>query len=360
MAGQGKFFIYTIDKLHVKYLISIQTYTRFVFSENTEWHFSTTDTSGNNKMECPEMKLVRTSSKFKFKIQILKPDDSGSYFEFGEFIINPESDFTEDEKAYFHEKIDDSGTCFINLNNRTFYDPLITTHIPTRFYKKKKRKPKVNLDLKNISNLLVSANTSKVKAWQKSTYNGVFLINQVVEFLGLIFMSISNFEIALDSNVNFGSKIWQAIKDPNLVPYINGKSYEEIESDKRIKGFSLHHSVTRRKMVDMTVYISQSEKNLRLKSYNKSREVENNSFKKQYILDKAGKSCDLFRLEITVKNSWIIPMITKLYGKDRTDDFFMGLSNETELEQMFRFWIDKLIYFKQSGTSKRINLFDVI
>jgi len=199
-----------------------------------------------------------------------------------------------------------------------------------------------------------------VKTWSQVSSNGIFLLNQIADFLGIHFLSFTNFEIALDGNSNYGSKIWQAIRMPELVPFINGKSYEDIDSNKRLDGIGLHYSVTRKRQVDMTLYISFKDTNLKLKSYNKSREVEKNKYRKSYILNKVGKDCELFRLEITATDNQIKPLINKLYGKNREADFIHALTDEYALKNIFEYWIEKLIYFRLGNKEgQKVSILDL-
>ncbi|MDD4993534.1 MAG: hypothetical protein PHR83_15010 [Paludibacter sp.] len=364
MAGQGIFQVFTIDKIGVRYMIPKTVFDKFILNSKTEWHFSTDDPSGENIMQLPEMKIVRTDKKLRFKIHILFPHDSTDYFEFGDFVISHESKLSIEERTLIGEKIDDSGACYINVNNEVFYNPLITTNLPATFYKKKgtraKATSKVKVKPTNISLHAQLAQPQAVKTWTQTSTNGIFLLNQIADFLCIQFLSFTNFEIALDGNMNYGSKIWQAIRKPELIPYINGKSYEDYESDKRLDGIGLYYSITRKRQVDMTVYFSFKDSTLKLKSYNKSREIETNSFRKRYILNKIGRDCELFRLEITATEKQIRPLINKLYGINREADFIHALTDEYELKRIFEYWIEKLVYFRLGDKAgEKVTIFNL-
>jgi len=360
MAGQGVFQIFTIDKLGVRYMIPTIVFNKFMLTKKTEWHFSTNDVSGGSNLELPEMKLIRMKNKLRFKIFILFPYDSTDYFEFGELVISPESKLTIEERTLIGQKIDDSGACYINVNNQVFYNPLITTNTPDTFYKKKGTRIRSKVELINISLQTSTIQPRTVKKWSQVSSNGIFLLNQIADFLGIHFLSFTNFEVALDGNSNYGSKIWKAIKTPELVPFINGKSYEDIDSNKRLKGIGLYYSITRKREVDMTLYISFKDANLKLKSYNKTREIEKNKYRKKYILNKVGKNCELFRLEITATDKQIIPLINELYGQNSEADFIHSLTDEYELKHIFEYWIEKLIYFRLGDKEgQKVSIFDL-
>ncbi|MEI7504355.1 MAG: hypothetical protein WCJ61_13830, partial [Paludibacter sp.] len=173
MAGQGVFQIFTIDKLGVRYMIPTIIYDKFLMTNKTEWHFSTDDTTGENILELPEMKLVQQKNKLRFKIFILLPNDSTDYFEFGDFIISQESKLTVEERTLIGQKIDDSGACYINVNNQVFYDPIITTYLPETFYKKKGTRVrtinKVKVEPTNISLQAALAQPQTAKTWTANT-----------------------------------------------------------------------------------------------------------------------------------------------------------------------------------------------
>jgi len=186
------------------------------------------------------------------------------------------------------------------------------------------------------------------------------LLNQIADFIGVHFLSFTNFEIALDSNVNYGSKIWQTIRKPEIVPFVNGKSYEDYESGKRLEGIGLYYSITRKRQVDMTIYFSFKDSTLKLKSYNKSKEIESNKYRKKYILDKLGRNCELFRLEITATDKQIRPLINKFYGNNREADFIHALTDEYELKRIFEYWIEKLIYFRLGDKAgQKVTIFNL-
>jgi hypothetical protein len=317
-------------------------------------------------MQLPEMKITSTGKKLRFKIHILLPYDSTDYFEFGDFIIIPESKLTVEERTLIGEKIDDSGACYINVNNEVFYKPLISTYLPATLYKKKgtraraTSKVKVKVKATNISIHAQLAQSQPVKTWTQNSSNSIFLLNQIANFLGVHFLSFTSFEIALDGNVNYGSKIWQAIRKPELIPFINGKSYEDYESDKRLDGIGLYYSITRKRQVDMTIYFSFKDSTLKLKSYNKSKEIETNSYRKRYILNKIGRDCELFRLEITATDKQIRPLINKLYGINSEADFIHALTDEYELKRIFEYWIEKLIYFRLGDKAgEKVTIFNL-
>ena len=346
MAGQGIFQVFTIDKIGVRYMIPKTVFDKFALTSKNEWHFSTNDSSGENIMQLPEMKIVRTDKKLRFKIHILFPYDSTDYFEFGNFVISPESKLTVEERTLIGQKVDDSGACYINVNNEVFYNPLISTHLPATFYKRKGTHVRTKVKPSKISLQAELAQPQTAKTWTQTSSNGIFLLNKIADFLGIHFLSFTNFEIALDGNVNYGSKIWQTIRKPELVPFINGKSYEDHKSEKRLAGIGLYYSITRKRQVDMTIYFSFKDETLKLKSYNKSKEIETNRYRKKYILNKIGRNCELFRLEITATDKQIKPLINKMYGKNRESDFIHALTDEYELKRIFEYWIEKLVYFR--------------
>jgi hypothetical protein len=107
-----------------------------------------------------------------------------------------------------------------------------------------------------------------------------------------------------------------------------------------------------------------------LKSYNKTKEIGIKDFEKQYILDKIGKDCDIFRLEITVKPAILKGIIQKYYGykgltkdegfNESNFDFLFALTDETELERIFKDLLEKIIYFYPTNApDTKISILDL-
>ena len=368
MAKTGTFKIYTVDKLHVQYMIPKMIYDRFAQSSNDTFEFNL---SGNDS-KYPDIKLNRNQKdKFRFIISIRTPDyDNVAYFDFGEFVIKPESSKSIVERTAIGQKIDNTGTCYINVKNKALYEPLSTTYIPNDFKHQRGFKIKTKIDPKHMNQYVKKLPMRPIKSWSENSTNSIFALNYISEAIGISFVQVVNFEIAFDGNINYGKKILNKIRDEKFVPVIhkdkdkgkrdkgeadNKDEYKDYNLDKRLRGITIMHSTTRKELVDMSLYISIKDKDLQLKSYNKSKEIEIKDYEKQYILNKIGRECDIFRLEITVRPSILKGIIQKYYGyngltkeegfNQSNFDFLFALTDETELERVFKDLLERIIYF---------------
>jgi hypothetical protein len=368
MAKTGTFKIYTVDKLHIQYMLPKEVYDRFSQTEDKTFTFN----MENNDSVYPDIKLVRNKKdKFRLIILIRTPDyEKVEYFEFAEFVIKAESKKSVKERTAIGQKIDNTGTCYINVKNHVFYEPLLKTYIPKTFYRPRGFKIKTKIDPKNINQYVKNLPARAVKSWYENSTNSIFALNYISEAIGISFVQVVNFEICFDGNTNYGLKILQMIRNPKFVPVIhrdkdkgkkdkseadNKNEYKDYNSDKRLRGITVMNSTTRKELVDMSLYVSIKNKDLQLKSYNKSKEIEIKDYEKQYILDKIGRDCDIFRLEITAKPPQVKNIIKKFYGYNGMSegldfnqsnfDFLFALTDETELETIFKDLLEKIIYF---------------
>lgn len=127
--------------------------------------------------------------------------------------------------------------------------------------------------------------------------NRLVYLNYIESCLGLNFHNLTSLDIAIDDTRNHSKKLIRAIRDEALIPILNGNRvtdrdalledilYIGIGSCRRIKEYSL--------------IVQQKNGDLRLSSYNKKREIANNS-SKHYIEEANGNPNHLFRLEIRI------------------------------------------------------------
>lgn len=126
-------------------------------------------------------------------------------------------------------------------------------------------------------------------------------LTPIVDLLGLRYKSITELEVCIDTSTNIISKIRKMIKDSeNYEMFVNGKKV--VDTDKTIKDYGEFFSRTRQKLNrNPTLYVSQADKDTKLKVYDKTREIEEEKGKKNYIIDwnKFGKQ-NIYRLELTM------------------------------------------------------------
>jgi len=212
--------------------------------------------------------------------------------------------------------------------------------------------------LNNISEYVKISVARTPKTTVKTQYNTIFFLEQMASRLNLELLSISNLEIALDSNINFARLIKKNVANSELIPVINNIKFPDIASRQRLNNTHITHSTTRLRAVNLGYLIKQSNNNLQLKCYNKVEEIEAES-KKTYIYRWLGMDKNIHRMEITAKWSPI-----KVFCKNNNltvEDFLYNLHTGEILSEPFIIWLNRLIHFKTVGKPKgTISVFDLV
>lgn len=187
-------------------------------------------------------------------------------------------------------------------------------------------------------------------------YNRDFLhLHYIEDVLGLQFMSISKLDLALDMNTNFIGKFYHILKNDSFIPIILNKQHKD--KDKVIKEMITISQGTRQNPTKYkSFYITNKEKGMELVAYNKLKEIEDNDFNKQYILDKLSFK-PIYRLEIRTNHKMLKDTIDKL-GLNDNDLFYNILFNEEELFKLFLSLLNRLIRFRYQNQT--YNILEVI
>lgn len=194
--------------------------------------------------------------------------------------------------------------------------------------------------------------------------NGLNCLPYIVIQMGLRLHNVTELEIAADCSYNPTPTIRRMIKDyQNYDMIMNGR---RIDDEKRnISGYCEIHGRSRIKVdrIPTLSFRQCKDEGLKMKIYNKSKEIEQASDKK-YIEDWNGYgSHPTYRVEVTVKNAdyrqWLDYNIAQ--GKPDWGDLDASvglLTDEAYRASLWQFCTHRLVYFKPKG--KRDDLIDLI
>jgi len=193
----------------------------------------------------------------------------------------------------------------------------------------------------------------------KIQYNTIFFLEEMASRLNLSLVSVSNLEIAFDSNVNFARLIKRTVADEKFIPVVNRVKYPDVDSRERINNTHLNYETTRARAVNLSYYVQQSKGRLELKCYNKSREIQGKSGK-TYIYRWLNMDKNIHRMEIKAKREPI-----NAFCEDKgilLSDFLYNLHTGKNLSEAFNLWLNRLIHFKnaKNPNGKDITIFDLV
>lgn len=165
-------------------------------------------------------------------------------------------------------------------------------------------------------------------------------IYPISESLLLSYNNITKIDVAVDSNVNYFSRIKKAVRNMELVPIVLGSAYPEkkVIIDKLL----YIHTADRERYRTNSISISSSEKDFSLAVYNKSEEIGESH--KDYIAEWNGSLRTIYRAEVRLKRS---ALRDYLEAKGVTfEDLYYKLFNKELLFSLFCFYSDKLLRFR--------------
>ncbi len=345
---QGIKFKFTVDALKVCYQIKQVAYEKL--TENPCENPSFVFTSPNYFDEHTEDFRLRRVKNSKFDFQILIPSENlkGEFLVFGDLTIK-----SADDPNFF-------GKCFIKIDNRRLYEPFALHHEVIEWKKEN------NNISKNINILEYISNYTKIKQKLrvpaktfKTQYNTIFFLEEMASRLGLELVSISNLEIAYDSNINFAKIIKKTVSNEKYIPVINQVKYIDIDSRDVINNTSLYYGTTRKRPVNLAYYIKQTKGRLELKCYNKSREIDSISGKK-YIYKWLDMEKNVHRMEIKAKREPINSFCK--VKKISLSEFLYNLHTGENLSEAFCVWLNRIIHFKKAENPKGrdVTVFDLV
>lgn len=197
--------------------------------------------------------------------------------------------------------------------------------------------------------------------------NGLNCLPYIVTPMGLSLHNITELEIAADCNVNPIPQIRKMIGDyKSFEMIVNGKRV--VDEKRNIAGYCEIHGRSRARVdrIPTLSFRQCKDEGLKMKIYNKSKEIEQASDKK-YIEDWNGYgSHPTYRVEVTVKNAdyrqWLDYNIAQ--GKPEWGDLDASvglLTDEAYRLNLWHYCAHRQLYFKPKGQrDKTIDLIDII
>lgn len=197
--------------------------------------------------------------------------------------------------------------------------------------------------------------------------NGLNCLPYIVTPMGLRLHNLTELEIAADCNHNPIPAIRRMIRDyEHYDMIVNGKRVTD--ERRKIDGYSEMYGRSRARIDRVpTLYFSQSkDEGLRMKVYNKSKEIEQASGK-DYITDWNGYGKHpIYRVEVTVKNKnyrqWLA--YNTSLGKPQWGDLEASvglLTDEAYRAALWHYCAHRQLYFKPRGRRDEvIDLIDII
>ena len=175
----------------------------------------------------------------------------------------------------------------------------------------------------------------------------------IEESLNLEFRHISKIDIALDFNFNIERHLIRKYKDTDFELIVNGIK----ANDKAVHGvgFLSWFNPRHRLYANPQMLIKDSDSTLTMKTYNKTKEIEQESGK-FYIQQKAGFNTTMYRIEITCKNHKKLAKTLSALGMSDLD-LYTHLDDEDTLIKIFKHLMDRIIRLR--AKRKSYNLLDL-
>lgn len=204
----------------------------------------------------------------------------------------------------------------------------------------------------------------KVYSFDSEKHNYQACLDYVATILGLELNNITLVEIAADINFNPTPKIQKLIRDHQNYSMIhNGKAVKQ--PNRNLIGFGEYYERSREKREKYpTLYFNQSKKeSIKLRIYDKSKEIEEQSPCKHYIEEWNGFGKQkVYRMEISIRNEDFKHSL-------QTDEILAEWCNPVAFNELlgleafkchlWDFNANRLVYFRSKGTNETISLLDI-
>lgn len=177
----------------------------------------------------------------------------------------------------------------------------------------------------------------------------------IEEALGLEFKQISKLDIATDFNFNISRRFYQVYKDGNLDLIINGKKIHGLDIMVRDVVHITGNTTRKRPFANPTPVVKNADGSLKLKVYNKGKEI-NETSGKEYVKDATGFT-RLWRLEVSCGNHKTLKSVLDRLGMT-DEDLYADLGIERVKICIFKALMDKLIRVQRNRHS--YSLIDVM
>ena len=194
--------------------------------------------------------------------------------------------------------------------------------------------------------------------------------NHILSSLHLKLVSLTTIEVALDLNFDFTRKLMKFIRDAeNYDMILNRKKIETANAPlKNVYSISQmsRASISRQK----TLYLGNEKKTLKMKSYNKSKEIEDGHGEKKYIEEwnNFGSSSKMFRVEFTIGWEFFYYewLSSKGNGKGEDEPFSAYLGRIVDLLRspmyklsLWNFCANRQLYFRDKRTGEKLTLLKI-
>ncbi len=180
---------------------------------------------------------------------------------------------------------------------------------------------------------------NKVFYGYKKYSNNLSYIYYIADYLKLEFNNITEIHIALNSNINWFSKVKRAIRNLSLIPIILNKKYPK---EKEIIDKILYlHTADRKRYRTDTMIIKNAEKDMEIDLYDKTNEIIESN--KEYIKDDFGGNTNIFRNEVRLKKTALKDYLD--YKGINWEDFYMRLIDFDFLFDVYFYFQNKIIRF---------------
>lgn len=193
-------------------------------------------------------------------------------------------------------------------------------------------------------------------------YNGKSIyIFAIDEALNLQYLYINALEIAFDINVSRNSvlsKFKKLLRNTEYTPIILNTAYSEQKQE--IKGLHIYATGTRENLTKFqNTYIENVDKTMKLVIYDKSKEIEDNSNDKSYIIENLGFS-KITRFEVRIEHKIIKDIIKQISSNtDATnEEMIANIANPNYYIKMYNIAVNRLIHFTKYR--KQYSLFDLL
>lgn len=197
-------------------------------------------------------------------------------------------------------------------------------------------------------------------------YNAIDYLPYVADDLGLQLNNVTELEIAADVNKNPVPLIRKLIKcDEDVDMIINGRCVPD--NKRELDNYGEYYTRSRAKLCRTpSLYFNQEYTDLKMRIYDKSKEIRDNKGCKEYITewDDFGKS-PIFRMEVRMCNDdvqkWLKHVAENSYPYEwRGIDKVVGMLGTDDYKRaMWGYSASRLAYWRDKATGKKITLYDI-
>ena len=176
----------------------------------------------------------------------------------------------------------------------------------------------------------------------------------ISETLNLEYMNINKIDVSFDTNCNPISKFLKILKDENFTFVILNKKIKDMKQE--IDDIITINKGTRENLNKYkSIYIQNKERGLSLVAYDKLKEIEDNNFEKEYILNKLNFK-PIYRLEIRTLQHILKDTLLKLNISN--EDLYYNLLDKEYLFLLYNNLLNRII--RINFNNKSYNLINIL